>query len=211
MNETNWTVMTYTGGMWSMRSVPLRALSAAVFVLGSSLFPGATQANATVAEEEICMPHGTYPTTAGAMIVFSHDKTCFSRPVTHTFPWEKKLSRVTKRTQDRFNGARVVRYDYHDALYHCAKRHMRLPSVEELTALFVYENKGDNSAPGSQYAIVAPKDDLRYPGGLHGWGGSSTYWSHTFAGKGFHNAINLENGRVSINHDSQHSYVSCVH
>ncbi|MDN7180242.1 hypothetical protein M0D69_20010 [Caballeronia sp. SEWSISQ10-4 2] len=88
---------------------------------------------------------------------------------------------------------------------------MRLPAVEELTALFVYANPGDNAAPGSQYAIVAPKDDSRYPGGLYGWGGGSTYWSHTFAGKGSHKVVNLKNGRVSIYYNSRTSYVSCVH
>lgn len=160
------------------------------------------------------MHQGTYPTTSGSKITFSHDKTCFSRPVVNTFPWEKKIPITSRRAQDQFNKASVVRYDYHDALYHCARRHMRLPTDEELTALFVYGttgNTGNDSASGSKYAIVAPKDDLRYPGGLHGWGGSSAYWSHTFAGKGFHKEVNLENGRASINHDSDRSYVSCVH
>jgi hypothetical protein len=38
---------------------------------------------------------------------------------------------------DPFNGVRVVRYDYHDALYHCAKRDMRLPTVDETEGRFV--------------------------------------------------------------------------
>ena len=35
-------------------------------------------------------------------------------------------------------------------------------------------------------------------------------WSHTFAGKGFHKVVNLDNGRASIDYDSRRSYVSCV-
>ena len=203
--------MTYACGKRNPRYALLRTLLIAVVVLSSSLSPAAARASAIVAAEEICMPKGTYPTTGDGTTVFSHDQTCFSRPVTNFFPWEKKIPRANRSTQDQFNRARVVRYDYHDALYHCAKRHMRLPAVEELAALFVYGNTGNNSAPGSKYAIVAPKDDLRYPGGLYGWGGSSTYWSHTIAGKGFHKVVNLENGRVSIYYDSHKSYVSCVH
>ncbi len=60
------------------------------------------------------------------------------------------------------------------------------------------------------YAIVAQKGDSHYSGGLYGWGGGSLYWSHTFAGKGFHKVINLSNGRVSIYDDSRVGYVSCV-
>jgi len=123
-----------------------------------------------VTAEEICMPKGTYPTTGDGTTTFSRDRTCFSRPVTNPFPWEKKIPHANKRAQDSFNGARVMQYDYHDALYHCAKLHMRLPTVEELTALFVYGNTGNNSAPGGKYAIVAAKDESRYPGGLYGWG-----------------------------------------
>jgi hypothetical protein len=203
--------MTYTSGKSNLRYALLRALLISIVVLSSSLLLTATRANATVAAEEICMPKGTYPMIGDGTTVFSHDQTCFSRPVTDTFPWEKKIPRANKSTADQFNGERVVRYDYHDALYQCAKRHMRLPAVEELTALFVYANTGNHAATGSKYAIVAPENDSRYPGGLHGWGGSSTYWSHTFAGKGFHKVVNLTNGRVSIYYDSRTSYVSCVH
>jgi hypothetical protein len=208
--------MTYASEKWDPKYALSRALLIAVAVVSSSLLPTAAWANAMVAAEEICMPKGTYPTgtyptTGDSTTTFSRDQTCFSRPVTNPFPWEKKIPRANKRTQDSFNGARVMQYDYHDALYHCAKRHMRLPTVEELTALFVYGNTGNNSAPGGQYAIVAAKDDPRYPGGLYGWGGSSTYWSHTFAGKGFHKVVNLENGRVSTYYDSHRRYVSCVH
>ena len=203
--------MTYASGKWNLKSALSRALLTAGVVLGSSLSPTAVRANPMVAAEEICMPKGTYPMTRGGATVFSHDQTCFSRPVSNTFPWEKKIPRANSNTADQFNGARVVRYDYHDALYQCAKRHMRLPAVEELSALFVYANTGNNAATGSKYAIVAPENDSRYPGGLHGWGGSSTYWSHTVAGRGFHEVVNLENGRVSIYYDSRTGYVSCVH
>lgn len=203
--------MTYANGKWNLRFALSRALLTAGVVLGSSLSPTAARANPMAAAEEICMPKGTYPTIGGDATVFSHDQTCFSRPVTSTFAWEKKIPRANRSTTDRFNGARVVRYDYHDALYQCARRHMRLPAVEELSALFVYANTGNNAATGSKYAIVAPENDSRYPGGLHGWGGSSTYWSRTFGGKGFHKVVNLENGRASIYYDSRTSYVSCVH
>jgi len=145
----------------------------------------------------------------GGTTVFSH-KTCFSRPVTIAYPWEKKIARAKQSAPDPFNGARVVRYDYHDALYHCAKRHMRLPTVEEMKALYVYANSGSSTATGSKNAIVAPKNDSRYPGGLYGWGGGSIYWSHTFVGNGVHKVVNLSNGRVSIYHDQHRSYVSCV-
>jgi hypothetical protein len=203
--------MTYACGKWNLRFALSRALLTAGVVLSSSLSPTAARANTMVAAEEICMPKGTYPMVGGGATVFSHDQTCFSRPVTNTFPWEKQIPRANRSTADQFNGARVVRYDYHDALYQCAKRHMRLPAVEELSALFVYANPGDKAATGGQYAIVAPKNDSRYPGGLYGWGGSSTYWSHTFAGKGSRKVVNLENGRVSIYYNSRTSYVSCVH
>ena len=201
--------MTFASGTWNLRFGLLRASLTAVPVLSLSLSPAAVRADTIVATEEICMPEGTYPMIGGGTTVFSHDKTCFSRPATDTYR-EKKILRAKQSAPDPFNGARVVRYDYHDALYHCAKRHMRLPTVEELKALFAYANTGNSTATGSQYAIVAPKNDSRYPGGLYGWGGGSIYWSHTFAGKGFHKAVNLGNGRVSIYYDSHRSYVSCV-
>jgi len=203
--------MTYTSGKWNLKCALSRALLTAGVILGSGLSPTVAWANPMAAAEEICMPKGSYPMIAGGATVFSHDQTCFSRPVTNTFPWEKKIPRANSSIADQFNGTRVVRYDYHDALYQCAKRHMRLPAVEELSALFVYANTGNNAATGSKYAIVAPENDSRYPGGLHGWGGSSTYWSRTFAGKGFHKVVNLENGRVSIYYNSRTGYVSCVH
>lgn len=202
--------MTFVSGKWNRRLVLLRALSIAAPFLSLSLSTAAAGADAMVATEEICMPAGTYPMFGGGTTVFSHNKTCFSRPATDTYPWEKKSLSATKGARDPFNGSRVVRYDYHDALYHCAKRDMRLPTVEELKALFAYANAGNSTATGSKYAIVAPKNDSRYPDGLYGWGGGSIYWSHTFAGKGFHKAVNLGNGRVSIYYDSHKSYVSCV-
>jgi hypothetical protein len=205
------TAMTYVSGKWNLRNALLRALWISVVAFSSSLLPTAARASEMVPAEEICLPKGTYPMIGGGTTVFSHDQTCFSRPVTNTFPWEKKIPRANKSAVDQFNAARVVRYDYHDALYQCAKRHMRLPAVEELSALFVYANTGNNAATESKYAIVAPENNSRYPGGLHGWGGSSAYWSRTFAGRGFHKVVNLKNGRVSIYYDSRTSYVSCVH
>lgn len=146
----------------------------------------------------------------GGVTVFSHKKTCFSRPVTNRYSWEKKIPRAQRSAPDTFSGTRVVRYDYHDALYQCSKRDMRLPTLEELKALFAYANKTDGAAMGSSYAIVAPEGDSHYAGGLYGWGGASVYWSHTFAGNGFHKVVNLSDGRVSIYHDSRVGYVSCV-
>ncbi|RKP43930.1 hypothetical protein D7S86_28290 [Pararobbsia silviterrae] len=104
----------------------------------------------------------------------------------------------------------MVRYDYHDALIHCTKRDMRLPTVDELRALFAFANTGSDTGDANQVAIVAPKNDARYSDGLYGWGGGSPYWSRTFAGKGFHKAVNLGNGPVSTIHDSHQNYVSCI-
>jgi hypothetical protein len=201
--------MTFASGKWNLRTVLLRALVAAVPVLSLSLSHAAAQADPMVATEEICMPEGTYPMIGGGTTVFSHDRTCFSRPATN-YPSEKKVLRAKQSAPDTFNGARVVRYDYHDALYNCVKRDMRLPTVEELKALFAYANRGNSTATGSKYAIVAPKGDSRYPGGLYGWRGGSRYWSHTRAGNGVHKVVDLSNGRVSIDHDPHRSYVSCV-
>ncbi|NML99759.1 DUF1566 domain-containing protein [Paraburkholderia sp. RP-4-7] len=198
--------MTFASGKWNRRFVLLRTLLTVVPVLISGLSPASAQAAAMVATAEICMREGTYPMIGGGMTVFSSNKTCFSRPVTDTYPFP----RPKKSAPDPFNGTRVARYDYHDALYHCAKRHMRLPTVDELKALFAYANTDNSTAAGSKYAIVAPKNDSRYPGGLYGWGGGTLYWSHTFAGTGFHKVVNLGNGRVSIYYDSYRSYVSCV-
>ncbi|MGF6604881.1 hypothetical protein P3T23_009637 [Paraburkholderia sp. GAS448] len=201
--------MTFVNGRWNQKRVLLRVLLTSATAVGSTLAAAPSRADATGATEEICMPEGTYPMTGGGTTAFSH-KTCFSRPATTPYPWEKKLHPPKKSSPDLFNGAWVVRYDYHDALYHCAKRDMRLPTVEELTALLAYANTGNSAASDNQYAIVAPKNDSRYPGGLHGWGGSGAYWSHTFAGKGVHKVVNLGNGRVSIDHDVHRNYVSCV-
>ncbi|RKE39470.1 hypothetical protein B0G76_5895 [Paraburkholderia sp. BL23I1N1] len=146
----------------------------------------------------------------GGTTVFSHDRTCFRRPPARVYPSESKVSRAKMGPPDPYNGARVVRYDYHDALYHCTYLHMRLPTVEELKALYAYANKANDAATGSGYAIVAPKNDSRYSGGLYGWGGGSVYWSNTFAGRGHREVADLGTGRVSIRSYSQLSYVSCV-
>lgn len=201
--------MTYTVGKRALRSMSLRGLLSAASLLWWSISLAAAPMDATVAAEEICMPEGTYPMVGGGTTVFS-SKICFSRPVTDTDPREIRVPRAKKSATDTFNGVRVVRYDYHDALYHCVKRHMRLPTVEELKALFEYANAGNTTATESKYGIVALKSDPRYPDGLYGWGGSSIYWSHTFAGKRIHKVINLTNGRVSNYHDPHRSYVSCV-
>lgn len=202
--------MTFTIGKWHLRFVLRRVVLTAASVLSSGLSHAAAPADAMAATEEICMAKGEYSMIGGGTTVFSHDKTCFSRPVTARYPWEKKIARAKMSAPDTFSGARIVRYDYHDALYHCTKRHRRLPTVEELKALFAYANTANGTATGSTYAIVAPKNDSRYSGGLYGWGGASTYWSHTFAGNGFHKVVNLSNGRVSTYYDSHVGYVSCV-
>jgi hypothetical protein len=104
-----------------------------------------------------------------------------------------------------------VRYDYDEGLYQCAKRRMRLPTVDELKALFAYANAGNSTATDLKFAIVASKGDLLYPGGLYGWGGGSLYWTHTFAGRGSRKAVDLSNGQVTIYYRSHLGYVSCVH
>ncbi|WP_345816975.1 hypothetical protein AAGS40_28880 (plasmid) [Paraburkholderia sp. PREW-6R] len=187
----------------------LRALLIAVPSLFSGLSPVPAQADTPAAADEICMPEGTYPMAGGGTTVFPH-RVCFSRPVTRAYSWEKKIARAKQSAPDPFNGARVVRYDYHDARYHCANRGMRLPTVEELKALFAYANTAKSTAKGSQYAIIAPKGDSRYAEGLYGWGGGSVYWSHSFAGRGLHKVVNLGDGKVGVKHDSYRSYVSCV-
>jgi hypothetical protein len=187
----------------------LRVLLSAVPVLNASP-ADAVASDGIVDTEEICMPAGTYPMIGGGATVFSHNKTCFGRPVTTRYSSEKKISRAKRSAPDTFSGARVARYDYHDALYQCSKRGVRLPTVDELKALFAYANTANAAVTGSRYAIVAPKDDSHYPGGRYGWGGASAYWSRTFAGKGFHKVVNLSDGRVSIYHDSRVGYVSCV-
>jgi hypothetical protein len=202
--------MIFAGEKWNVGLVRFRTLLPVLLVMGSILSPVAAQAEAMVPAEKICMPKGTYSMIGGGTTVFSRDKTCFSRPVTSTFPWEKKIPLGKKSPPDPFNGARVVRYDYHDALYHCVKRDMRLPTVEELSALFAYANTSNGTATGGQYAIVARSNDSHYPGGLHGWGGGTTYWSHTFAGKSRHKVVDLGNGQVSVDHDPSKHYVSCV-
>jgi hypothetical protein len=83
-------------------------------------------------------------------------------------------------------------------------------TVEELSALFVYANMRSNADTGTGYALVAPTKVSRYPGGLHGWGGGSRYWSLTFAGKRLHKVIDLSNRRVGADHDVHRNYVSCA-
>jgi len=203
------TAMPFISGKLNRKFELLRPSLTAIAVLSLSV-PFMAQAGALSSTDEICIPKGTYPMNGGGTTVFSQDRTCFSRPAIRPYPWEKKIARAKLGPPDPFNGARMVTYDYPDALYQCTKRHMRLPSVEELKALFVYANAGNGAEMAGKYAIVAPKDESRYPGGLYGWGGGSPYLSHTFAGKGFHKLVNLANGRVSIDHDSRRSYVSCV-
>jgi hypothetical protein len=204
------TTMIFTSRKWIRGFMLLRVLVTAVSVLNPSPSVAAATSGAIVGTEEICMPEGTYPMIGGGATIFSHNKTCFSRPVTNRYSWEKKIPRAKRSAPDTFSGAPVARYDYHDALYQCSKRGMRLPAVDELKALFAYANTANGAVTGGRYAIVAPKDDSHYPGGLYGWGGASVYWSHTFAGKGFHKVVNLIDGRVSIYHDSRVGYVSCV-
>jgi hypothetical protein len=202
--------MTFASRKWIKGLMLFRVLLTAVPFLNSSSSDAATTPDVVVDTREICMPAGTYPMIGGGSTVFSHNKTCFSRPVTTRYSWEKKIPGARRSPPDTFSGARVAQYDYHDALYQCSKRDMRLPTLEELKALFAYANKTDGAAMRSSYAIVAPKSDSHYAGGVYGWGGASVYWSHTFAGKGFHKVVNLSDGRVSIYHDSRVGYVSCV-
>lgn len=200
--------MTYASAHWSKGIVALWALLPVLSAVGANPNSATTRADLRGTAGEICVPKGRYPTGGGGETLFANDR-CFSQPVTNPYPWEKKSSRARK--ADPFNGARIVQYDYHDALYHCAKRDMRLPTIAELSALFAYANRGNGATNGPAYAIVASSNDSRYPGGLHGWGGGSKYWSHTFAGNGRHRVIDMGTGRVSIDHDVNRRYVSCVH
>jgi len=86
---------------------------------------------------------------------------------------------------------------------------MRLPTSAKLKALVVYANEGD-TAISRKHTIVAPEGDARYPSGRYGWGGGSPYWSHTVAGRGKHEVIDLGSGRASTFHDSFRTCVSCV-
>jgi hypothetical protein len=194
---------------WKLGSVLIRALLTAASILTSSLSLAAVPVGSTVDTGGICMPEGTYRTVGGGITVFSL-KTCFSRPVRDTDSREMRVPPTKKSPRDTFNGERVLRYDYHDALYQCVKRNMRLPTVNELKALFAYANRRNGSATASKFVIVAPENDSRYPGGLYGWGGDSRYWSHTRAGNGVHKVVNLSNGQMSIDHDPHRNYVSCV-
>lgn len=202
--------MSSSDGKRKLRPGLLRSMLSAAPALILGLALTSAHAEAIVGAKEICMRKGTYSMAGGGTTIFSRDKTCFSPPVTTPWPWEKKAARTQLGAPDPFTHVRIVRYDYHDARYQCAKRHLRLPTIGELKALFAYANTGDTAVTGNRYAIVAPEGDGRYPGGRHGWGGDSPYWSHTFAGHGKHEVIDLGNGRVSTHHDSFRNYVTCV-
>jgi hypothetical protein len=195
---------------WDRGSLLIRASLIAVSAMTCSASDAAATPDAIAGVGQICMPAGTYRMAGGGATVFSQEKTCFSRPVTNRYRWEKKAAQAKRSVPDNFSGTRVARYDYQDALYQCAHRRMRLPTVQELGALFAYVNAANGATAGSRYAIVAPANDPRYPGGIYGWGGASAYRSHTFAGNGLHKVVNLGDGRISIFHDSQAGYVSCV-
>jgi hypothetical protein len=85
-HEPNWTAMTITIGKWTAEFVLIPVSLAAMPLLASSLSVAATPADPQLSADEICMPKATYPTTDGGTTVFSHDMTCFTRPVTNTFP-----------------------------------------------------------------------------------------------------------------------------
>ena len=67
--------------------------------------------------KEICMQQGTYVMVGYGTTIFSRDRTCFSPPVTTPWPWERKTARRRLEAPDPFTHARIVRYDYRDALY----------------------------------------------------------------------------------------------
>ncbi len=187
-----------------VRSLPLRVALRVCFVLTVTLLQSAAHA---AVREDICLPAGTFPMIGGGATVLSHP-TCFSPPATHLYPWETKHRSATRDAKDQFSGTRIVRYNFHDALYQCTKRRMRLPSVDELRALVAYATAADGKQ--DTYSIVALQNDARYPGGRYGWGGASYYWTNTLAGTGYRKVVDLKEGRVRIDHSSHRAYVSCV-
>ncbi|WP_206997092.1 hypothetical protein [Trinickia mobilis] len=151
------------------------------------------------------MPPGNYPVADRADLVL-RSPLCFSPPARVAQGGKATLGRSVKR--DSFSGTAVGGYTYGEAVHYCLERHMRLPSTDELKALVGYANGPEH--PHGGYAIVASKDDERYPGGVYGWGGQLAYWSSTFGGSRFHHVVWLTDGRGGPYHDSHRAYVSCV-
>lgn len=87
----------------------------AALILGLVLTAASAEASAVA--KEICMQQGTYVMVGYGTTIFSRDRTCFSPPVTTPWPWERKTARRRLEAPDPFTHARIVRYDYRDALY----------------------------------------------------------------------------------------------
>jgi len=104
-------------GKWKLRLGLLRPMLIATAALISGLGLTAASAEAGTMAKEICMQQGTYVMVGYGTTIFSRDRTCFSPPVTTPWPWERKTARRRLEAPDPFTHARIVRYDYRDALY----------------------------------------------------------------------------------------------
>jgi hypothetical protein len=150
----------------------------------------------------ICMPPGKYP-VAGSADLALRTQRCFSPPAP-----QAQGGKAGGVKRDSYSGTTVGGYTYDEAVHYCLDRQMRLPSSDELKALVSYANGPDH--PHGGYAIVAPKDDTRHPGGMYGWGGQLGYWTSTFGGRRLHHVVQLTDGRGGPYHDSHRAYVTCV-
>lgn len=81
--------------------------------------------------------------------------------------------------------------NWSDADSYCTSQGFRLPTTDELVALY-------NAYPGGQIASVC------------GWSTNGSYWSSTQVSPGSHNMVNLNNGDVNINLDNNTINVTCV-
>ncbi|RKP43600.1 hypothetical protein D7S89_25515 [Trinickia fusca] len=182
------------------------ALLVGIVSLTLSIAPGRAHGQLPEpAAGSICMPLGNYPVAGSADLVL-RSPLCFSPPAPAARGGKAGLGRRVDR--DSFSGTTVGGYTYGDAVHYCLERHMRLPSTDELKALVGYANGPEH--PHGGYAIVASKDNKRYPGGVYGWGGQLAYWSSTFGGTRFHHVVWLTDGRDAPYHDSHRAYISCV-
>ena len=153
----------------------------------------------------ICLPAGTYPVPGSADLVLSTSR-CFSPPAQQELGGKGSVGRRVKR--DSFSGTAVGGYTYGEGVHYCLDHHMRLPSSDELKALVGYANGSEH--PNGGNAIVASKDNTRYPGGVYGWGGQLGYWTSTSGGSRIHHIVQLTDGRGGPYHDSHLAYVTCV-
>jgi hypothetical protein len=182
---------------------PAGALTVGLAALILAVAPGRTHAQTPEPPAgSICLPPGKYPVVGSAALELGTQR-CFIPPAPRA-PGGK----AGGLQRDSYSGTNVGGYTYEEAVHYCLERQMRLPSSDELKALVGYANGPDH--PHGGYAIVAAKDDTRYPGGVYGWGGRLGYWSSTFGGRRLHHVVQLTDGRGGPYHDSHLAYVTCV-